>query len=145
MAHQAQRSKETVCLPQFAPQATLTNIIGRYNPVLGEFFRCRYDYANGTRGYYIAEQGELLPTAPQPQLSQLVLNIGAVSHHPPISAYFYYSPANHLRISGELKPKVRFLGNSVLTVMEGQNRVYLTQRPEDGGASTPWSDNRQVD
>jgi len=82
-----------------------------YNPVLGEFFRCRYDYANGSHGYYIAEQ---------------------VSHHPPISAYFYYSPANHLRISGELKPKVRFLGNSVSTVMEGQNRLYLTKRPEDG-------------
>lgn len=29
----------------------------RYNPVLGEFFRCRYDYSNGTSGYYIAEQG----------------------------------------------------------------------------------------
>jgi hypothetical protein len=30
-----------------------------YNPVLGEFFRCRYDYNNGTSGYYIAEQGAL--------------------------------------------------------------------------------------
>ena len=29
----------------------------RYNPVLGEFFRCRYDYPDGTRGFYIAEQG----------------------------------------------------------------------------------------
>ena len=29
----------------------------RYNPVLGEFFRCRYDYTNGTQGFYIAEQG----------------------------------------------------------------------------------------
>ncbi|CCA73900.1 related to putative oxysterol-binding protein OSBP [Serendipita indica DSM 11827] len=82
-----------------------------YNPVLGEFFRCRYDYSNGTRGYYIAEQ---------------------VSHHPPISAYFYISPQNGLRISGELKPKSRFLGNSVSTVMDGENRVYLTRRPEDG-------------
>ena len=102
---------------------------------MGEFFRCRYDYANGTHGYYIAEQGES-PIAPKPRLSQLELKYGIVSHHPPISAYFYYSPANHLRISGELKPKVRFLGNSVMTVMEGQNRVFLTKRPEDGGAST---------
>jgi hypothetical protein len=29
----------------------------RYNPVLGEFFRCRYDYPNGTQGFFIAEQG----------------------------------------------------------------------------------------
>jgi oxysterol-binding protein-related protein 8 len=56
-----------------------------------------------------------------------------VSHHPPISAYFYISPANSLRISGEVKPKSRFLGNSVSTVMDGENRVLLTRRPEDGG------------
>lgn len=31
----------------------------RYNPVLGEFFRCRYDYPNGTQGFYVAEQGRL--------------------------------------------------------------------------------------
>jgi hypothetical protein len=82
-----------------------------YNPVLGEFFRCRYDYPNGTQGWYIAEQ---------------------VSHHPPISAYFYFSPANKVQISGELKPKSKFLGNSVSTVMEGENRVFLMGKPEDG-------------
>lgn len=31
----------------------------RYNPVLGEFFRCRYDYPNGTQEFYIAEQGAI--------------------------------------------------------------------------------------
>ena len=58
-----------------------------------------------------------------------------VSHHPPVSAYFYISPQNGLRISGELKPKSRFLGNSVSTVMDGENRVFLTRRSEDGGRS----------
>lgn len=29
-----------------------------YNPVLGEFFRCRYDYPDGSQGFYIAEQGK---------------------------------------------------------------------------------------
>ncbi|KAL5534707.1 hypothetical protein ACEPAG_1171 [Sanghuangporus baumii] len=82
-----------------------------YNPVLGEFFRCRYDYPNGTQGFYIAEQ---------------------VSHHPPISAYFYISPANKIRIIGEIKPKSKFLGNSVATTMEGENRITLLGRPEDG-------------
>ena len=82
--------------------------------MLGEFFRCRYDYPNGTQGFYIAEQ---------------------VSHHPPISAYFYLSPANKVRIIGELRPNGKFLGNSVSTTMEGENRVFLMGRPEDGGAS----------
>jgi len=82
-----------------------------YNPVLGEFFRCRYDYPNGTQGFYIAEQ---------------------VSHHPPISAFFYITPANHVSIIGELRPKSKFLGNSVSTTMEGENRVTLLGKPEDG-------------
>ncbi|KAF8971588.1 hypothetical protein BDZ97DRAFT_1787220 [Flammula alnicola] len=82
-----------------------------YNPVLGEFFRCRYDYPNGTQGYYIAEQ---------------------VSHHPPVSAFFYITPANHVSIIGELRPKSKFLGNSVSTTMEGENRVTLLGKPDDG-------------
>lgn len=81
-----------------------------YNPVLGEFFRCRYDYPNGTQGFYIAEQ---------------------VSHHPPVSAFYYVSPANKIAIVGELRPKSRFLGNSVSTVMEGHSRITLLGRPED--------------
>jgi len=82
-----------------------------YNPVLGEFFRCRYDYPDGSRGFYIAEQ---------------------VSHHPPVSAFYYISPANKLVILGELRPKSKFLGNSVSTVMEGENRILLMGRPDDG-------------
>jgi len=82
-----------------------------YNPVLGEFFRCRYDYPDGTQGFYIAEQ---------------------VSHHPPVSAFYYVTPQNKVAIIGELRPKSKFLGNSVSTQMDGENRVYLLGRPEDG-------------
>lgn len=73
-----------------------------YNPVLGEFFRCRYDYADGTSAYYIAEQ---------------------VSHHPPISAWYFASPDQGLELCGEIKPKSRFLGNSVANNMEGESHV----------------------
>lgn len=82
-----------------------------YNPVLGEFFRCTYHYEDGSEGYYVAEQ---------------------VSHHPPISAFFYVSPRNRVIITGELKPKSKFLGNSVATILEGEDRVRLLDRPEDG-------------
>ncbi|GAA6048842.1 hypothetical protein JCM3770_003647 [Rhodotorula araucariae] len=73
-----------------------------YNPVLGEFFRCRYDYADGTAAYYIAEQ---------------------VSHHPPISAWYFASPEQGLELCGELRPKSRFLGNSAANIMEGESHV----------------------
>ncbi len=42
-----------------SPALFLFNCAHRYNPVLGEFFRCRYDYPDGSRGFYIAEQGKL--------------------------------------------------------------------------------------
>ncbi|GAA5906797.1 OSBP family protein [Sporobolomyces salmoneus] len=73
-----------------------------YNPVLGEFFRCRYDYPDGTVAYYVSEQ---------------------VSHHPPISAWYFSSPENGLDLCGELKPKSKFLGNSAATIMEGESHL----------------------
>ncbi|WFD17879.1 hypothetical protein MCAP1_000088 [Malassezia caprae] len=82
-----------------------------YNPVLGEFFRCTYTYPNGTHGVYIAEQ---------------------VSHHPPISAYYYVSPENNVLIYGDLRPKSKFLGNSAATIMGGESRVVLLNKLADG-------------
>ena len=64
------------------------------------------------------------------------IDLGPVSHHPPISAFFYISPVNHVTILGELRPKSKFLGNSVSTTMEGENRVTLMGKPEDGGTSS---------
>ena len=82
-----------------------------YNPVLGEIFRCRYKYSDGSQGLYVAEQ---------------------VSHHPPISAFYYCSPENKLVISGELRPKSKFLGNSVVNEMGGYNHCIFLDRPQDG-------------
>ncbi|RCH99373.1 hypothetical protein CU098_011649, partial [Rhizopus stolonifer] len=76
-----------------------------YNPVLGELFKCKYQYSNGTEAIYIAEQ---------------------VSHHPPISAFYYGSPENGIYIQGDLRPKSKFLGNSAATLMEGENHVVFT-------------------
>ncbi|KAA1073894.1 hypothetical protein PGTUg99_018791 [Puccinia graminis f. sp. tritici] len=82
-----------------------------YNPILGEFFRCRYEYPDGSEGFYIAEQ---------------------VSHHPPISAFYYVSPTNQIEIWGDLRPKSKFLGNSAATIMEGVSHLRFVDREEDG-------------
>ncbi|KAJ3360911.1 hypothetical protein GGF32_007955 [Allomyces javanicus] len=80
-----------------------------YNSVLGEVFRCQYRYADGTTGYYVAEQ---------------------TSHHPPVSTYFFSSPENHLLVEGEVKPKSKFLGNSAATLMTGETRICFTNLDE---------------
>ncbi|CAG8765379.1 13386_t:CDS:2, partial [Acaulospora morrowiae] len=79
-----------------------------YNPVLGEFFRARWHFSDNTEACFVAEQ---------------------VSHHPPISAYYYASPENNLIICGDIRPKSRFLGNSAATLMQGESKIIFTNRP----------------
>ncbi|OXV07910.1 hypothetical protein Egran_04327 [Elaphomyces granulatus] len=80
------------------------------NPILGETFTCYWEYPDGTRGYYIAEQ---------------------TSHHPPKSSYFFMTPEHHIRIDGTLKPRSRFLGNSAASLMEGAAVLRFLNRGKD--------------
>lgn len=81
-----------------------------YNPVLGEFFRCSWKCPDGSVSYYVAEQ---------------------VSHHPPNSAYFYINPSHGLIAEGNFCPKSKFLGNSVVSLMEGMTKLYFLDRPKE--------------
>ena len=74
--------------------------------MLGEIFRCKWQFDDKSESLYVCEQ---------------------VSHHPPISAYHYASPENHLVIMGDIRPKSKFLGNSAATLMQGTNKVIFTQ------------------
>ncbi|KAG0186988.1 hypothetical protein DFQ28_007042 [Apophysomyces sp. BC1034] len=76
-----------------------------YNPVLGEFFRCRWIYEDGSQGFYVAEQ---------------------VSHHPPVSTYYFASPENGIVVDGETRPRAKFLGNSVVSMMNGLSHLWFT-------------------
>lgn len=80
------------------------------NPILGEVFTCYWDFDDGTRAYYVAEQ---------------------TSHHPPKSSYFYMVPEHQIRIDGTLKPRSRFLGNSAASLMEGVAIISLLGRGEN--------------
>ncbi|KAG1122331.1 hypothetical protein G6F42_011582 [Rhizopus arrhizus] len=77
-----------------------------YNPILGEFFRCEYNLKDGSKAMYISEQ---------------------VSHHPPISAYYYSLPELGIFVTGEAHPKAKFLGNSAATVMKGYTRIVFSE------------------
>ncbi|KAI7894189.1 uncharacterized protein EV154DRAFT_499597 [Mucor mucedo] len=77
-----------------------------YNPILGEFFRCEYRLKDGTKAMYISEQ---------------------VSHHPPVTAYFYALPELGIFVTGEAHPKAKFLGNSAATVMKGYTRITFSE------------------
>ncbi|OAD74939.1 hypothetical protein PHYBLDRAFT_144291 [Phycomyces blakesleeanus NRRL 1555(-)] len=87
-----------------------------YNPVLGEFFRCQWQFRDQTKAYYVAEQ---------------------ISHHPPISAYYFGSPDNGIHIEGEIHPKARFLGNSAASIMQGYSRIHFTRFSEEYHITSP--------
>ncbi|EMC99800.1 hypothetical protein BAUCODRAFT_30208 [Baudoinia panamericana UAMH 10762] len=79
------------------------------NPILGETFTGWWDYPDGTRAYYVAEQ---------------------TCHHPPKSSYFFMAPEHKIRIDGTLKPRSKFLGNSVGSFMEGIAVMRFLNRGE---------------
>jgi hypothetical protein len=81
-----------------------------YNPVLGEVFRCRWKCPDATESYYISEQ---------------------VSHHPPTSAYFYANPDKGIVATGNFSPKPKFLGNSIVSQMNGETRMYFLNHSKE--------------
>jgi hypothetical protein len=77
-----------------------------YNPILGEVYHCKWDYGNPDMGttYYVAEQ---------------------VSHHPPISSFYFVNRKRNWSMDVSLRPKSKFLGNSAASIMEGEANLHL--------------------
>lgn len=81
-----------------------------YNPTLGEVFRCRWKCPDDSQSYYISEQ---------------------VAHHPPCSAYFYANPDNGIVAVGNFRPRPKFLGNSIVSNMNGHTELYFLNHPKE--------------
>ena len=83
-------SYSTSCMLLVVKYLNIQGVKKPLNPILGEHFTCKWKFNDGSEALYLAEQ---------------------VSHHPPMSAYFYMCPEHHIRIDGLLKPRSKFLGN----------------------------------
>lgn len=105
MAHPAEG---TASASGLSDRAGAKGVKKPFNPVLGEYFRCKWDCEDGSASYYVAEQ---------------------TCHHPPVSAFFMANPANNLIVTGNFKPKSWFLGNSVQSQMDGKTFISFTNRP----------------
>lgn len=75
-----------------------------YNPLLGEFFRCKWPMGDNSTTYYIAEQ---------------------VSHHPPISSFYATNRKEGFIVNGTMQPRSKFLGTSVASIMDGTAIVTI--------------------
>jgi hypothetical protein len=87
-----------------------------YNPILGEFFRCKWEHDDGTTSYYVAEQ---------------------VSHHPPISCIYISNRKAGFVINGSVHPRSKFLGTSAASILEGTAYLKLLQHDEEYSITFP--------
>jgi len=78
-----------------------------YNPILGEFYRCKWKHPESST-FYVAEQ---------------------VSHHPPVSCLFVSNRKDGFLINCSIHPRSKFLGTSAASILEGT--AYLTILPFD--------------
>ncbi|KAK2962715.1 putative Oxysterol-binding protein 4 [Blattamonas nauphoetae] len=109
-----------------------------YNPRLGEFFRCFWQYSEDSLmvpppqivdGHQEPDwsQDPNLPSfcIPCPDGSKTWYISEQVSHHPPITALRFENPQNGFSISGFIYTKTKFLGNSVVCMLPGDVRLRI--------------------
>eukprot|EP01135_Chromosphaera_perkinsii_P001192 Nk52_evm3s161 gene=Nk52_evmTU3s161 len=77
-----------------------------YNATLGETFECSWDLKSDYYGIttFVGEQ---------------------VSHHPPVSAFYFENRTRGLCLNGHIWTKSKFYGNSVGSVLVGKSSLYL--------------------
>src|SRR3989338_11198449 len=78
-----------------------------FNPVLGEVFRCNYEFKDNGLMPCIGEQ---------------------VSHHPPKSALYAECKQKELTLEGWYYPRSKFLGNSAASITEGSLKITFGSR-----------------
>jgi len=88
-----------------------------FNPILGEVFRCSYNFEDSTTEY-VAEQ---------------------ISHHPPSTAFCLYNPSKYFALNAFVKPSFKFnlKSNSLETILGGKLKGHLLSLGEEYEAIFP--------
>ncbi|CAH1785496.1 unnamed protein product [Owenia fusiformis] len=101
-----------------------------YNPIIGETFHCSWqvpklEMSNGD-------------TLEEPQMSSRLIYIAEqVSHHPPVSAFYFECPDKKICMNGSIWTKSKFMGMSIGVSMVGKVSIYLQEYDEEYKFSLP--------
>jgi hypothetical protein len=87
-----------------------------YNPIIGETFRCMWQYEDGSKTFYVAEQ---------------------VSHHPPISAFYAQNRQAGVVIDGSILFGSKFMGTSAASTLNGYATIHFPKHGEEYRFSFP--------
>ncbi|EMP38167.1 Oxysterol-binding protein-related protein 8, partial [Chelonia mydas] len=132
-----------------------------YNPILGETFRCMWIHPRtNSKTFYIAEQsrrdkstverspvysgtpperGAQTESTGERQLSTYCSEDTAVSHHPPVSAFYVSNRKDGFCLSGSILAKSKFYGNSLSAILDGDGRLMFLNRGEDYVMTMPYA------
>ncbi|KIV83026.1 hypothetical protein PV11_05087 [Exophiala sideris] len=110
-----------------------------YNSTLGEFFRCNWDVTEPapsiTRPSQAPPQPPLDPSRPNGQKPvRISFLCEQTSHHPPVSAYWYYCPERGVNARGYDQLSAKFTGTSVRVTPGNFNRgifIEITKRDNE--------------
>eukprot|EP01132_Coremiostelium_polycephalum_P003983 gene3983-4984_t len=81
-----------------------------YNPILGEIFRSKWNFATGSTAHMICEQ---------------------ISHHPPVSCLYISNRKDGYTITGLINPRSKFLGTSMAVIVDGSITLKLLELNEE--------------
>ncbi|XP_013420807.1 oxysterol-binding protein-related protein 11 isoform X1 [Lingula anatina] len=96
-----------------------------YNPIIGETFHCSWDIP------------QTLGDDTQSDNIRLTYCAEQVSHHPPISAFYFECPKKNMYVNASIWTKSKFMGMSIGVVMVGKVTLSLVEHNEDYVFSLP--------
>ncbi|KAG0728720.1 Oxysterol-binding protein-related protein 10 [Chionoecetes opilio] len=107
-----------------------------YNPIIGEVFHCSWKVP---RDNTLATEGEDAPEGRTDSKKYITIKFSAeqVSHHPPVSAFFFECPEKQLSINAHIWTKSKFMGMSVGVNLVGDITVVLGKVQESYSLAMP--------
>ncbi|XP_025086490.1 oxysterol-binding protein-related protein 11-like isoform X3 [Pomacea canaliculata] len=96
-----------------------------YNPIKGETFHCSWRLPQSS------EEVKDITSCQSKQGIQLTYCAEQVSHHPPVSAFYFECPEKKICMNASIWTKSRFMGMSIGVVMVGKVSLRLLQYDEE--------------
>ncbi|XP_012935813.1 oxysterol-binding protein-related protein 11 [Aplysia californica] len=100
-----------------------------YNPIIGETFHCSW-HVDETSSEDKAGQEEEKTDAGDKK-THLTYTAEQVSHHPPVSAFYFECPSRKMKMNASIYTKSKFMGMSIGVVMVGKIHLRLESHDED--------------
>lgn len=107
-----------------------------YNPIIGEVFHCSWKVP---RDNCPALDGDDVPEGRTDSKKYITIKFSAeqVSHHPPVSAFFFECPEKQLSINAHIWTKSKFMGMSVGVNLVGDITLVLGKVQESYSLAMP--------